>query len=104
MAMKRRAHFLGNREQLAIVSQLIEERDRQDQQWGGKEHDDTRTRREWLDSIREHADRARKAIGRVCEPINLDEYRHRLVVMAALCVAALEAHDRDMRNEKERAK
>ncbi len=98
--MKRKVNFCGTAEQLVICEQLVTERDEQDMQWGGPEHDDEHTRREWLDFVKEHADRARKAIGRRQQAIDLDEYRRRLVVIAALAVAAIEAHDRDLKGER----
>lgn len=95
--MRRKVEFCGTSEQLTICGQLVAERERQDQQWGGPDHDDQHTRREWLRFIEEHATRARKAIGRGQRVIDADAYRHRLVVMAALAMAAIEAHDRDMK-------
>lgn len=101
--MRRKVDFSGTPEQLVICEQLVEERRVQDRQWGGPDHDDDHTRKEWLGFVEEHATRARKAIGRRREAIDLDEYRRRLVVIAALSVAAIEAHDRDMKREAQRA-
>ena len=101
--MRRKVDFSGTPAQLTIFEQLVEERHSQDRQWGGPEHDDEHTRREWLGFIEEHATRARKTIGRGQRVIDVDEYRRRLVVIAALAVAAIEAHDRDMAYEKQRA-
>lgn len=98
--MRRRVYFTGTTEQLVICEQLMVERYAQDQQWGGPDHDDAHTRREWLGFVEEHATRARKAIGRRQQAIDLDEYRRRLVVIAALAVAAIESHDRDVAAER----
>lgn len=95
--MRRKVDFSGSPEQLAICEQVIAERVEQDRKWGGQDADDRNTRREWLDKIKEHADRARKAIGSRQQAIDLDEYRRRLVVTAALATAAIEAHDRDLK-------
>lgn len=101
--MRRKVDFSGSNEQLTIFEQLVEERRAQDRQWGGPEHDDEHTRRDWLDFVKEHADRARKVIGSRQQTIDLDEYRRKLVVIGALVIAAIEAHDRDMKYERERA-
>jgi hypothetical protein len=69
-----------------IYAQIEAERGRQILQWGGSPHDDRHRRKTWLHIIGEHADRAAKSRG--------DSWRHRLVVIAAVCVAAIEAHDR----------
>jgi len=98
--MKRKVDFSGSPEQYTIVEQLLAERVSQDQQWGGPDHDDAHTRREWLGFVEEHATRARKAIGRRQQAIDLDEYRRRLVVIAALAIAAIESHDRDVAAER----
>lgn len=74
-----------------IYAQIEAERGRQDEQWGGPAHDDPQPRGKWLALIAEHRDRALK-LRRWS-----DSFRHRLVVIAALCVAAIEAHDRRAR-------
>src|ERR1051325_5960882 len=84
--------------QAMSIHQIVEERRRQDAQWGGPEHDDHHSRREWLGFIDEHVTRARKALGRASR-VNMslrdaDEYRKQLVEIAALAIAAVAAHDR----------
>ncbi len=69
-----------------IYEQIDAERLRQNQQWGGNYHDDQHKRRTWRRILREHVERTVRATG--------DNWRHRLVVIAAVCVAAIEAHDR----------
>jgi hypothetical protein len=76
-----------------IHAQIDAERGRQDQQWGGASHDNGHSRRVWTSLIGEHVDRARK-LARARSASSGDSFRHRLVVTAALCVAAIEAHDR----------
>lgn len=93
--MKQRRTQSGSPVQRVIFGQVVAERVTQDEQWGGEEHDDTHTRREWIGFVSDHADRAKKAVGRGQRTIDLDEYRQQLVEIAALCFAAIEAHDRD---------
>jgi hypothetical protein len=76
-----------------IYAQIDAERGRQDAQWGGAYHDNGHSRRIWSGLIGEHVDRATK-LARSRSASSGDSYRHRLVVIAALCIAAIEAHDR----------
>lgn len=77
-------------EQGVVLAQLVAERERQDRQWGGPDHDDDHQAKDWLRFIREHADRATRALkGR-----DFDEYRKQLVEIAALAVAGIESNDR----------
>jgi len=76
-----------------ISAQIDAERGRQNQQWGGAHHDNGHSRRVWTSLIGEHVDRAMK-LARSRSASSGDSFRHRLVVTAALCVAAIEAHDR----------
>lgn len=90
--------------QAMIIHQIVEERRRQDAQWGGPEHDDHHSRREWLGFIDEHVTRARKALGRASR-VNMsqrdaDEYRKQLVEIAALAIAAVAAHDRSEKGSR----
>lgn len=73
-------------ERETIYAQIEVERLRQNMQWGGALHDDQHKRRTWRRIIGEHVDRLVKSKG--------DTWRHRLVAIAAVCVAAIEAHDR----------
>lgn len=74
--------------QETVLAQVAAERTRQDRQWGGESHDDEHSPKDWLKYIADHRDRAVKV------QKDPDDYRHRLVVIAALAVAAVEAHDR----------
>ena len=78
------------------LAQIAEERARQDANWGGPDHDDSHERRDWLSFIIEHVDRAKKVIPRR-GPQDLDEHRKQLVEIGALAVAAIQAHDRDVK-------
>jgi hypothetical protein len=80
------------------ITEIAEERDRQNAQWGGPEHDDTHEPRNWRRYIDIHTVR----LGRYDWPppgtagvfIPSDDYRQRLVKIAALAVAAMESYDR----------
>ncbi len=63
------------------------ERDRQDVQWGGPVHDDEHHPSEWLDYIARQLTMASHAA-------SYDDYRDRLVKIAALAVAAFESSER----------
>ncbi|WP_062362310.1 hypothetical protein [Variovorax paradoxus] len=60
------------------------ERNRQDEQWGGTQHDDQHNAVEWVNCIS-------KQLHRLC---NKAERRDRLVKIAALAIAAIESGDR----------
>ena len=71
-----------------LIEQIEAELARATEKWGGPSSDDRLDRLTWLRLIDEHRIRATRygASG--------DEYRHELVVIAALAVSAIEAHDR----------
>lgn len=79
-----------------IILDVVRERMRQDEQWGGSRHDDTHHAGEWLQYI------GKQQVLAVNETIADDDlrlvdpqgYRERLVKIAALAVAALQSHDR----------
>ena len=71
-----------------IYSQIEAERQRQIRKWGGAARDDQHRPGKWLRLLAEHRDRA------IRDKRRPDAFRHQLVVIAALCVAAVEAHDR----------
>lgn len=75
-----------------VFSDIRYERERQDAQWGGPEHDDEHDPKDWLHFI------DKQTIAGVFD-VELGEqepgsYRMRLVKIAALAVAAIESHDR----------
>lgn len=74
------------------IRQVLEERRRQDAQWGGEQHDDEHTRREWTELLAEHVDRSRRV------KTDREGWRARVVVVAALALAALESYDRGGRS------
>lgn len=61
------------------VDLVSDERDLQDEQWGGPPHDDTRTDENWADYIEKQLILFRK-----------EQSQDRLVKIAALAVAAIE--------------
>jgi hypothetical protein len=71
---------------------ILEERAQQDAQWGGEEHDDKHWPRDWMAFIRKQLDKANAEI--YLPAFEPDEYRRRLVKIAALAAAAINAHDR----------
>lgn len=71
-----------------VFSQIAAELTRAVEKWGGPASDDRLDRITWLRLLDEHRIRATRY------GMSSDEYRHELVVIAALAVAAIEAHDR----------
>jgi len=77
----------------SIYNQIDVERDYQDREWGGPEHDDTKSPRDWVSYIVAYLG---KAMGRGTSwATNLTAVRHRFIQVAALCVAAIESMDRE---------
>ncbi len=76
-----------------VISDVKEERRRQDEKWGGPEHDDAHERRDFVRFTREHLDDARNALARNDD---FAEWRKEMVRVAALAIAAIESHDRRM--------
>lgn len=77
----------------AVLEQVAVERRLQDRQWGGADHDDEHSASDWLNFIDEHRARARKAATSRTGGSD-KEHRKQLVEIAALAVAAIQAHDR----------
>lgn len=73
-----------------ILCDVSIERDRQDAKWGGAKHDDIHTMAEWARLICAYAAWAEVMHGLG----SADKCRRRLVQVAALAVAAVEALDR----------
>lgn len=76
--------------QAEILGEVATERDRQDAKWGGPDHDDQHTAGAWLSFIEGKTFLAGRAL-RLYSP---DQYRKRLIHIAALAVAAVESMDR----------
>lgn len=70
---------------------VIAERAAQDQQWGGPAHDDQHSPVIWEEVIASHVMRLTKD-GIDCAPA--DDYRQRLIKIAAVAVAAAQSWDR----------
>lgn len=81
-----------------IVLDIFAERDRQDAQWGGPDHDDSHQAREWLGYVEHQLDAARNEAldDDYVNLVDPEHYRQRLVKIAALAVAAIESLDRTM--------
>lgn len=73
-----------------VLSEVAAERARQDEQWGGPEHDDEHVPFEWNGFIGLQLDAADRAT------VKRDraQWRERMIKIAALAVAAIESHDR----------
>jgi hypothetical protein len=78
--------------QARVLRDVLDERDRQDDEWGGAAHDDTHLPVEWLGFI----DKQRRKAFFGMMPVNRDPgaYRRALVKVAALAMAAIESLDR----------
>lgn len=72
------------------IAGVISERRRQDEKWGGPEHDDQHTPNEFVQLIQDYAGWARVMAG-MNSP---EKARRRLIQVAALAVAAVECYDR----------
>lgn len=72
-----------------IIQRIVAERARQDQQWGGPEHDDGHGPRVWEDILSDHVTRLTDVSG---DPAT--DYRDRMVKIAAIAVAAVQTWDR----------
>lgn len=89
-------------ERMALYMEIEGERLKQDEQWGGAVHDDSKGVRDWVTYIVVYLGRAvdrESDWGR-----NLGISRIALVKVAALCVAALESFDRRMMRRVEGAR
>ncbi|MCD1628293.1 hypothetical protein [Marinobacter shengliensis] len=72
------------------LSEVAAERCRQDQKWGGPEHDDKKSPNDFVQHIEDYAGWARVMAGMG----SYAKYRRRMVQVAALAGAAIEAVDR----------
>lgn len=84
-----------------IFVEGLGERERQDGQWGGPDHDDTYGPLDWLTFIECQTRRAARATGaRMAglppppESFDAADYRDRLVKILALSIVAIQSHDR----------
>lgn len=74
------------------VKDVVAERQRQDQKWGGPQHDDQKSPNDFVQHIEDYAGWARVMAGMG----SFDKYRRRMAQVAALAGAAIEASDRAM--------
>ena len=72
----------------SILSEIVNERANQDDEWGGPDQDDQRTSWDWIAYLTKHAGKA------VRYPFDLEIFRRQMVRVAALAVAAIEWADR----------
>ena len=83
-----------------VYTEVVNERRRQDEQWGGPEHDDTHALRDWKSYIEYQSKclltkrvyESSEFKGARIEPT--PEFRERLIKIAALAIAAVESYDR----------
>lgn len=78
--------------QAFVLMEVADERERQDEKWGGPDHDDQHHTRAFIGFIDNYAGAARLAVNKS----ELSEARRRLIQVAALAVAAVESLDRKM--------
>lgn len=96
--------FEAPAEQLNAVKDVLEERIRQDELWGGPSHDDRHGPISWVAFIEEHNDKARAQLEEngdhfgghyYIDDAARERYRRRLVEVGALALAAIESLDRE---------
>lgn len=80
------------------VNDVVAERKRQDEKWGGPVHDDQKSPNDFVQHIEDYAGWARVMAGMG----SLDKYRRRMVQVAALAGAAIEASDRSLKRPQPR--
>lgn len=79
-----------------ICLEVAEERERQDEKWGGALHDDHHTTAEFVQLIEDYAGWARTMAGMNSQY----KARNRLIQVSALAVAAIERIDREIARDK----
>ena len=77
---------------VGVLQEIADERWRQDQQWGGNDHDDGHPADAWYMLLRKHVGRLVTSPDHEIEPAV--DYRQRLIKIAALAVAAAQVFDR----------
>lgn len=73
-----------------VLDEVDLERERQDDKWGGAEHDDELSPEYFVQLIQDYAGWSRVMAGMG----SMQKYRRRMVQVAALAVASVEAVDR----------
>lgn len=77
-------------------TEIMCKRQEQDRRWGGPEHDDTHSYQEWAGFI----DKQMTQLYSKEDPDEMWNFRERMLDVAALAVAAIEAYDRHQIKEK----
>jgi hypothetical protein len=75
--------------QFKVLSEIHDERSRQDEKWGGSAHDDWHDKEDWIMFIKHYLSGA---------DLPMNNFREEMVKIAALAVAAIESYDR--KNQK----
>lgn len=85
----------------AFIEQILEERDRQDDQWGGPKHDDKHTYVDWIrfihhqiGSLIQQPGSAGQLQRMMRKDANFEAFERRMVKVAALALAAVESQRR----------
>lgn len=85
-----------------VFFDIVAERIRQNEQWGGPGHDDEHAAADWLRFVVTQAVKAREGCldDNYLIAVDPEGYRARLVKIAALAVAAIESHDRKYHSDE----
>lgn len=67
-----------------VLIEVAQERQRQDEKWGGPEHDDTHEAQDWENFI----------LDQMFNRAHGEHYRTEMIRIAGLAVAAIESYDR----------
>ena len=78
-----------------ILDEVRTERARQDQMWGGPEHDDTHNSHDWITYIVKHLGKAIPSYVPGTDKWEPRTWRYQMIKVAALAVAAVEWRDRN---------
>jgi hypothetical protein len=70
-----------------LISEVLNERDQQDERWGGLRHDKNHSSKEWSIYIKKHLERWETETG--------NDKRYAMIRVAALALAAIESYDND---------
>lgn len=79
---------MGREERLSVIDEVREERARQDEMWGGPDHDDQHSLQDWCGFIEERLYEIRRSGHAAVR-------RRKMLACAALAVACIEAVDRN---------
>ena len=77
---------------MSVLDEIAAERRRQDEKWGGPDHDDRHTVSDWAGLFDERIDKITAFSDLSPQP---RETRQQMVILAALAVAAIESFDRE---------